>query len=193
MIVKRASITASMCLLLIIFTATAFAAKPEVNLKTDKTEYIEGEELNITLTPLQDCNVLLLYVTASGETIRIVPSGTGINGKVVGGKEYRTPAAGENRGLYISEPFGKERIILYASFAELPTLAGEEIGDGLYLIPGGEKEADRLLPDASKTIWKLETFSKGERGRFRKSAPLAPIDMTGSAGRDVKVKKDTPE
>ena len=193
MFIRRIFLLASISIIFTVFTVSAFSGKPEVNLRTDKTEYVEGEELNIILSPIQDCNVLLLYVTASGETIRIVPSGTKIDGKVLGGKVYRTPAAGENRGLYISEPFGKEQIILYASLAKLPSIAGEKIGEGLYIIPGGEKAADRLLPEASKTIWKLETFSKGERGRFRKSDPQAPIDMTGSAGRNVKVKKDVPE
>lgn len=170
--------------------SSAWGAQPAVKLSTDKPEYIEGEELNIILVPAQDCNVVLLYITASGDAVRILPSDAGPDGQVKAGRTYNTPATGEDRGLYIAEPFGKEQIIAYATYKKIPAIPGEKIGDGLYIVPGGEKELDTLLPEASKTIWNLETFSAKDRGRFRKSKPENPIDMTGSAGRDVKLKEN---
>ncbi|WP_432738304.1 DUF4384 domain-containing protein [Maridesulfovibrio sp. FT414] len=155
---------------------------PALKLSTDKKEYIQGEDLNISLEADKDCRVVLIYITASGDTVRILPSGTGPDGRIIGGKQYRTPATGEDRGLYISEPFGKEHIIAYATDKDLPPITSEEVGNGLYLIPGGEKAVDRLLPDAVKAVWELETFPKDERGRFRNSRPEDPIHMTGSAG-----------
>ncbi len=172
-------------LFILIFLASLSLASQGINLKvsTDKKEYVEGEELFITIIPEKNCNVVLLYITASGDAVRILLDGDG-PGTLKAGKTYRTPAASENRELSISAPFGKEKVIVYATDKALPAIAGEDLGDGLFMIPGGEKAIDKLLPDASKFIWELETFSKEQRG-FSRSKPESPIDMTGAAGRDL--------
>ena len=173
-------------LFILIFAASLSLASQGLSVKvsTDKKEYVEGEELFITIVPEKNCHVLLLYITASGDAVRILLDGTGLSGALKAGKVYRTPAAGENRELSISAPFGKEKVIVYATIKKLPTLAGEDLGDGLFMISGGEKAMDKLFPDVSKFIWELETFSKEQRG-FSRSKPESPIDMTGAAGRDL--------
>ncbi len=178
-------------LTIFIFSIPVFAkSQPHIQLSTDKKEYIAGESLNIILKTDINCNVVLIYVTAAGGAVRILPSGTDLSGNVKSKKTYKTPATGEDRGLYIAAPFGKETIIAYATAAPLPEIPGKEIGPGLYLVPGGEQQLDKLLPDASKSIWELETFPKDERGRFRKSKPEDPIHMTGSAGQTKDIKDE---
>lgn len=139
------------------------AAELTVKLWTDKQEYREGEAVSISLFCERDFYGRILYLTASGEIVQLVPNELKPDGFFRGGKTYTIPAAGDAFNLVVAAPFGEERLVVYASESPLPELALKPLGQGLRQFAGSKDELDRAMGVGAavrEAAWTIRTLPR---------------------------------
>jgi hypothetical protein len=93
---------------------------------TDKKEYKESEKIKIYLQGNKPFYARLMYKSALGEMVQILPNPYRSEKYFNGGVIYEIPSGSDRFDLEVSPPFGEESIILYASsgpLGEISTVA----------------------------------------------------------------------
>ncbi len=82
---------------------------------TDKKEYKESEKIKIYLQGNKPFYARLMYKSAQGDMVQILPNPYRSEKYFNGGVIYEIPSGSDRFDLEVSPPFGEESIILYAS------------------------------------------------------------------------------
>jgi len=131
-----------------------------VDLKTDKAVYKQGEKIRISLTGNKDFYGKIVYVTADGQTVQLLPNGHRSLDFFKGGRTYSVPEDSDGFSLDVAPPYGAERIILYASESRLPAVKTRSLGEtGMLSVEGGSQA--------------LKNLSRGIK--ITESKPAAPV------------------
>ncbi|SNS23246.1 Curli biogenesis system outer membrane secretion channel CsgG [Humidesulfovibrio mexicanus] len=109
-----------------------------VQIKTDKAVYKQGEKIRITLSGNKDFYGKIVYVTADGQTVQLLPNGHRSLDFFKGGRSYTVPEDSDGFSLDVAPPYGAERIVLYASESRLPAVKTRSLGEtGMLSVEGG--------------------------------------------------------
>lgn len=94
---------------------------------TEKKEYKKGEKLSFTILTNKDSFVIVKYVTSTGENIQIFPNEYWKDNFIKAGEEITIPSKKiSNFDFEVTEPFGKENLIVYASSSKIDTQKTKE-------------------------------------------------------------------
>lgn len=139
-----------------------------VSIKTDKAVYKQGEKIRITLSGNKDFYGKIVYVTADGQTVQLLPNGHRSLDFFKGGRSYSVPEDSDGFSLDVAPPYGAERIILYASESRLPAVKTRSLGDtGMLNVEGGGQA--------------LKSLSRGIKISEAKPAPPVPTESREAA------------
>jgi ribosomal protein L20A (L18A) len=104
-----------------------------VKLWTDKYEYKKEEQVKIYLKGNKPFYTRILYKDAMGEMFQLLPNPYRRNNYFNGGVVYDIPSGNDKYLLLVTPPFGKERLIVYASTSQLGDIDLEN-ADSVYLV-----------------------------------------------------------
>lgn len=82
---------------------------------TDKTMYQEGEKVRISFVGNKDFYLYLVYQEMSGNVVQLLPNLFRPNNVFKGGATHSVPEARDGFSFRVQSPFGKEKIVFYAS------------------------------------------------------------------------------
>jgi hypothetical protein len=106
---------------------------------TDKKEYKESEKIKIYLRGNKPFYARLMYKSASGDMVQILPNPYRSEKYFNGGMIYEIPSGSDRFDLEVSPPFGEESIILYASSDPLGEISTVPKG-GVFQVKTGAEE-----------------------------------------------------
>ena len=136
-----------------------------VKIWTEKKRYQKGERITIYMKGNKDYFARIVDKTGTGELIQLLPNRFRQANHFKGGALYTVPGDGDRFELEVGEPYGKDRIIVYASEAPLADVPMRAIGgSGLQIFDGGEEE-----------------LSQRVRGIYAVAADEEPSDGSGPA------------
>ncbi len=115
------------------------AAPLTVKVWSSKNSYRNGEKIEIFLQGNRDFYARVVNINERGEIVQLLPNDFRDNSHFQGGKRYRIPDQGDGFELTVSPPFGRDRIVVYASEVELGQVAMQGIGQGLKAYGGDQK------------------------------------------------------
>jgi curli biogenesis system outer membrane secretion channel CsgG len=116
-----------------------------VDIATDKPVYTQGEKIRIIIKGNKDFYGKIVYVTAEGQLVQLLPNGQRSLDFFKGGRTYNVPENSDGFTLDVAPPYGAERIILYASETPLPEVKTRSLGSGgLLALEGGQKTLSNL-------------------------------------------------
>lgn len=107
------------------------AAPLSVVLWTDKSLYHAGECINIFLKSNKDFYARVIYVNAQGDILQLLPNQLRKDNYLKGGQVVAIPDAIDGFKLKVGPPYGKEKIIVYASSALQGEIASTPVGKSL--------------------------------------------------------------
>ena len=106
----------------------------QVKVWTDKPEYKEGIEVKIFIKGNKPFFARVVYKDASGNLVQILPNPYRSNNYFNGGVTYELPSGDDRYELEVTPPFGTERVIVYASTAQLGQINISDTGAGVYAV-----------------------------------------------------------
>jgi hypothetical protein len=108
-----------------------------VKLWTDKnkTDYKEGDKISLFMKGNKPYFARVVYVQNDGTQVQILPNPYRKDNYFEGGTVYTLPSGKDRYELTVSPPFGSEKIILYASTAELGDVEAEA-NESVYVLGG---------------------------------------------------------
>lgn len=110
-----------------------------VKIWSPKQEYKEGEKIEVYVQGNRDFYARIVDINAQGEIIQILPNGYRTATFFQGGLTYKIPDLEDQFDLTVSPPFGRDKIVVYASEVPLGEVAMTNIGQGLSAYPGDQK------------------------------------------------------
>ena len=99
-----------------------------VKVWTNKTAFTAGESMKVYLKGNKPFYGRLIYVDASGTNVQILPNKHRSENYFQGGVIYEVPTAGDGFSLDVTEPFGEEQLVVYASTSPLGQVEGKDLG-----------------------------------------------------------------
>lgn len=117
----------------------AEATQREIHLQVsshlgDGQTFQAGDVISWFVSADRDAYLLLIYQDAAGNLIRILPNRYSGTGFFPAGRYLQIPAPGDRFEFTITAPFGRERILAFASTRPYPRLPETELDNGLYLL-----------------------------------------------------------
>jgi hypothetical protein len=100
---------------------------------TDKKEYRQTEKIKIYMKGNKPFYARIVYKDAKGNILQLLPNPLRKENYFNGGVIYEVPSGMDRFELEVSQPFGEENIIVYASPSPLGDLAVQDAG-GVYQI-----------------------------------------------------------
>lgn len=178
----------------------------EVEVWTDKTAYVIGDEITFFFKTNQDAYVTLVDVGSSGTLKVIFPNRLQRNNLVKSGAIHAVPSKDIGFKVLVNGPVGSERIKAIATRA--PWHIGGTDAPGFATVSRGDPEGSQAIKKALKKI-EAQSWAEGrteilifenekappviERERqIKPEPPEKPIDITGTPGiRSSGQKRDT--
>lgn len=105
-----------------------------VSVWTEKVIYKEGEEIKIFLQGNKDFYARVIYVDAQKNVVQLIPNQHRTDNYFKGGKTLTIPEPFDGFKLEVGPPFGKEKIIIYASSAPQGNIQTAAFGKSLYQV-----------------------------------------------------------
>lgn len=109
------------------------SAPLKVKAWTEKKEYKAGEKIKVYIRGNKPFYARVLYRNATGEVLQLLPNPYRTENYFNGGVIYEIPAGNDKFNMEVSQPFGEEQVIVYASSTPLGDLSVETRG-GVYQI-----------------------------------------------------------
>lgn len=106
---------------------------------TSQKEYFKNEKIIIFVKGDKDFYANILYQDASSKIFQILPNQFKTNNFFMANKTYQIPSSNDNFELIVSEPFGIEKIIIYASNSELGEVKVRKHGNYFYQLETTEQ------------------------------------------------------
>jgi len=107
-----------------------------VSVWTEKVGYTLNDEIHIFIKGNKDFYARIVYKDASGNVLQILPNQNRSSNFFKGGKVYTIPEKSDQFRLLVEPPFGKEKIIVYASSASLGDVPIDAFGEDFYKVRG---------------------------------------------------------
>lgn len=120
-------------------TLPGTASPLTVKVWSSKNGYRAGEKIEIFLQGNRDFYARVVNINERGEIVQLLPNDFRDNSHFQGGKRYRIPDQGDAFELDVSPPYGRDRIVVYASEVPLGQVAMQGIGQGLKAYDGDQK------------------------------------------------------
>lgn len=139
--------------------------KPKLNVvvMSSKAHYKKGESLKFAFKGNRNFYGLLLMVSASGETIQLLPNPYRDRQFFESNKEYVVPSKQDPFNLQAWPPLGREELVLYASTKPLPTVPFMRNNNGLLMLEGSmETLHSFFLEHNPNLVVKRYAFTTGE-------------------------------
>ncbi len=95
---------------------------------TNKETFKDGETMKVYLRGNKPFYGRLIYVDAAGTNLQILPNPYRKNNYFQGGVIYEVPTGTDKFDLTVSEPYGTEKIVLYASTSQLGAIDTTDLG-----------------------------------------------------------------
>lgn len=95
------------------------SAPLHVKVWTDKQDYKTGEKIKIYIKSNKPFYARILYKDAKGELLQLLPNPFRYDNYFNGGTVYEIPSGNDKFDLEVSEPFGEENVVVYASTSQL--------------------------------------------------------------------------
>jgi hypothetical protein len=125
-----------------------------VKVWTSKKIYRDGENIKIFVQGKHDFYARIIDITSRGEIIQLLPNDYRSIDFFEAGKVYKIPDKGDHFHLKVAPPYGKNKIVVYASEVPLGNVSMELAGQGLRSFKGSLKtlaEKSRGVAIVSKT------------------------------------------
>ena len=125
-----------------------------VKIWSSKKEYKKGEKIEIFVQGNRDFYARIVDINSQGDIVQLLPNGYRTSSLFSGGKIYKIPDAGDQFDLTVSPPFGKDKVVVYASEVPLGQVAMSSIGQGLSAYGGDQQSlavSTRGISVTSKT------------------------------------------
>jgi hypothetical protein len=106
---------------------------------TDKKSYKQGEKVKVYIKGNKPFYARVLYKDAGGQLVQILPNPHRTENYFNGGTIYEIPSGGDRFELEVSQPFGEENIVVYASSSPLGEISTQTRG-GLYTVKTKAKD-----------------------------------------------------
>ncbi len=103
----------------------------------DNQKFVNGDTISFFVSMDRDAYLLILYQNARKELIQILPNAYNKNNFYKKGNFFQIPNEKKPFKFKISAPFGREKIMAFASSRSFPNLQGVTTKSGLKLIKGG--------------------------------------------------------
>ncbi len=116
-----------------------------VKIWTGKKTYRAGENIKIFLQGNKDFYALVVYRDAEGGLVQLLPNQYRQGQRFAAGRTYAIPNDKDAFDLEVGPPFGSENVLVFASTAPLPEMAGDDIGRGLKQLRGELAELRRRM------------------------------------------------
>jgi len=117
-----------------------------VKIWTEKKRYKKGERIIIHMRGNKDYFARIVDKTSTGDLIQLLPNRYRQSNHFKGGVLYTIPGEGDRFQLEVGEPYGTDRILVYASEAPLAEVPMRALGgSGLQAFEGGEDELSQRV------------------------------------------------
>lgn len=116
-----------------------------------KKAYKAGEHLEIYLRGNKDFYARIFLQDVAGNTIQLLPNRYRKENQFKGATTYVVPSGADAFSLTISEPFGKETIVVFASTAPMPDVGGQTTRSGLLVADAGRNDIALRMRGVSLT------------------------------------------
>lgn len=113
-----------------------------VNLWVDQKDaaYSSGESLKIYLQGNKPFYARLLYVQADGTNVQLLPNRFRTKNYFAGSTIFEVPTGEDRFDLTVGPPFGKEKLVLYASTSPLGKIDTQDTGGSVLLVKDKPEE-----------------------------------------------------
>jgi len=102
-----------------------------VKVWSEKKEYAKGEFIRLFIQGNRDFYARIVNVAADGRLLQLLPNKYSSSSFFKGGKTYIIPGRKDQFNLKVSPPFGREKVIVYASEVPISRIPLEAAGAGL--------------------------------------------------------------
>ena len=119
------------------------AAPLTVKVWTDQKSYRAGDEITVLVEGNRDFYARVLNISSEDSIVQILPNAYHTSDHFMGGRTYRIPGDGDPFKLQVQPPYGLDKIVVYASESPLGNVSMQEIGGGLKLYQGTQREIAR--------------------------------------------------
>jgi len=96
--------------------------------ENNRTEFKSGEKVSLYMKGNKPFFAKVIYVQADGTQVQILPNPFRKDNYFEGGAVYTLPSGKDQYDLTVGEPFGSEKIVVYASTSELGDVKVEDAG-----------------------------------------------------------------
>lgn len=172
----------------------------DIKMGTQKKEYNVGEPFELRFQTSEDCYVVLMNISASGEDpvtgeikygdiTFLVPSYKSVDAKIEGGRIYSTL---HDFGLKfkVGPPYGYDTINLFCSSQKIELFEADFNKEKVYTVTSDNKERLQALLNRLDQLeqydWSGSSvyfYIKGKRGVPRRLGALPPVEATGTTGK----------
>jgi len=111
---------------------------------SDKDAYGRGDRVRIYLKGNKPFYALVVYLDADGNQVQLLPNPYRSENYFEGGVTYQIPSGNDRFELAVTPPFGRERVVLYASTSPLGEVETEETG-AYYVVTTSSQELGRSV------------------------------------------------
>ena len=159
-----------------------------VNLWVDHKDgaYSKGQPMKIYLQGNKPFYARLLYVQADGTNVQLLPNRFRKQNYFAGSTIFEVPTGEDKFDLTVGPPFGKEKLVLYASTSPLGKIDTQDTGGAVLLVK--DKPADVAVKTRGIAISSVDTESvPGDANTVKKQNRVAEfaeasVDISTSAG-----------
>lgn len=109
----------------------------ELWVNSGEAAFVEGDKMKIFLRGNKPFYARLVYVDAKGNNLQLLPNQHRRDNYFQGGTMFEVPTGEDRFELTVTEPFGKEQLILYASTEQLGNIDMTPVGSDVYLVNDG--------------------------------------------------------
>lgn len=152
-----------------------------VRVWSEKKSYNAGDHLEIYLRGNKDFFARIFLQDVGGNSIQLLPNRFRKDNHFKGATTYVVPSGADAFSLTISEPFGKEAIVVFASTAPMPEVGGQTTRSGLLVASAsrqdialrmrgvsltkepaktGGTDSERAAGEFVEAEWRIETRNK---------------------------------
>lgn len=105
----------------------------------DNQKFVHGDTISFFVSLDHDAYLLIIYETADKKLIQILPNSYNKKNYYRRGDFFQVPNEEQPFKFTVSPPFGREKIMAFASHRSFPTLAGTTTKSGIRLLSGNKK------------------------------------------------------
>jgi hypothetical protein len=133
------------------------SAPLRVSVRTDRESYKNGEKVRIFIKGNKDFYARVLFQDAEGNTLQLVPNQVRKDNFFKSGRTEVIPASHDQFELEVTPPFGKEKIIVYASTAPQGEVKTAPAGSSLLQVRESLEDAGfrtrgvKIVPDSGRS------------------------------------------